>query len=225
MKKFKLLNIILVLTVMFSMPIAYAHEVDVDKDNIKIESVDGDIYSGSKIIVNSEKLGFEDYKIYYQYVILENDAYNAYEQKIAEQGEYIKNFLDEHDLDRIEDASEAQIKEYNEAVAGYNDDIEALLPEYVEENWIETPDHTAKLDLTTVPENSLGKQPYVLWIKVEPTDDDAVYNDFVVLAKKQVADSEAGEPNAGTGDGIVWIGLSAAVLAGIMVVSYRKSNA
>jgi len=227
MKKFRLLNILLILTFVFTMPVVYAHEIPVDKNNIKVQDVAGTIYSGSKIEVDTDKIGFEEYELYYQYVIIENDAYESYMEVLKKQTQYTENFLKDNNLTKVEDASSDLKESYNAAIEGYVEEAEEKLPAYVEENWVESTDGTTKLDLTEVPENSLGYQPYSLWIKVVPKEDgkDAVYNDIVVTAKKQAADSELQEENASTGDNIMWIGICALALAGIMVVSYRKSNA
>ena len=120
--------------------------------------------------------------------------------------------------------TEEQQKEYNDIVIPYEKSKEALLPSFVESNWIKTTDATAKLDLTKVPENKLGFQPYVLWMKVEASDN-TYYGDQVVTAKKQAIDPEANEESPGTGDEIMLIALGAIAVAGIMVVSYKKANA
>ncbi|MBQ7136397.1 MAG: hypothetical protein IJO43_00270 [Bacilli bacterium] len=227
MKKFKFVNILLILMMIFTIPVAHAHEVEVDKDNITIQSVEGTIYSGSEIVVNKEKLGISDYEVYYQYVVIENQVYKLYMEKLEEQNEYIKNFLKDNNLEDINDASNELKEDYIAAMEGFIEEAETILPAYVEDNWVKSTDGTTKLDLTEVPENSLGFQPYSLWIKVVPTDEgkEPVYNDIVVEAERQVVDSELKEENASTGDGVMWIALSAVVLAGIMVVSYKKSNA
>jgi len=232
MKKFKFLSVLLILMMVFTIPVAHAHDVEVDKENIKIQSIGGNIYSGSKILIDEdfleeEGLTTDDYELYYQYVLIENQVYELYMEKLEEQKEWIEDFLKDNNLEKIQDASKELLESYNAAMETYVEEAEQILPDYIESEWKKTEDATVKLDLTKVPENSLGFQPYSLWVKLVPTKDgkDVIYNDVVVNAKKQVVDNELNEENAGTGDGIVWIGLSAVVLAGIMVVSYRKSNA
>ena len=228
MKKLNLFSILLILSMVFLMPTAYAHDITVS-NKIGIENVGGTIYSGSKISVD-DSIG--EHTIYYQYVQLSNDVYKSYAKKHTEESEWIKTFLEENNLDSINDITGDLIAEFNETVSVYEAEKEELLPGYQEGKWIESVDATAKLDLTKVPSNELGFQPYVLWIKVEPNAANAasIYNDIVVRAKQEQNvttenPDEDNEANANTGDEIIYIGIAVVALAGIAVVSYKKSHA
>lgn len=218
MKKFKLLNVLLILSVIFAMPVAYAHEVATDNSAISIENINNNIYSGSKIIVNSS---VGEHTLYYQYVKMTDEEYKNY--KVA--FDAAKKYKEEENPGAS--ASDDEKKAYEEELAEYLKSIEEILPSYNDSNWVESSDNTAKLDLSKVPENKLGFQPYVLWIKAEPKDSSksTAYNDFVVMAKHQAATDESDEENAKTGDNIVFLGIGAILVAGVMIISYKKAKA
>lgn len=222
MKKFNLFSILLVLSMLFLMPIGYAHDITIS-NKIGITNLDGTIYSGSKILVD-DSVG--EHKTYYQYVQISNSVYKAYEEKNNEQIAWRQAFLEENNIENLDEASDDLKKQHNETVSQYEAEKEALLPAYQEGKWIESNDKTVKLDLTKIPSNELGFQPYVLWIKVEPTaaNEASIYNDFVVRATPETSAEENVEsPN--TGDEIIYIAVAAVALAGIMIISYKKANA
>lgn len=228
MKKFKLLNILLVVAFLFSLPVAYAHEIDVKNEAIKIELIDGKVSNNSKILVDLEKLGLEkdtEYTLHYQYVIVESDAYNNYVEMDNVQKECISDFLEENNLESIDDISEELIEEFNKKVVPYEVQKEGFLPAFVESDWIKTEDGTAKLDLTKVPTTEVGYQPYVLWMKVETKDGGSFYGDQVVKVDSPKVDEEAKEESPKTGDEILLVALGALAVACVMVVSYKKVNA
>lgn len=229
MKKFKLLNILLVVAFLFSLPVAYAHEIDVKNEAIKIELIDGKVSNNSKILVDFEKLGLEEdteYTLHYQYVIVENEAYNKYVEEDKLQQQTIKNLLEYYELEKIEDTDDTKIiKEYNDNVKTHEVKKEGFLPAFIETDWIKTGDGTAKLDLTKVPTTEVGYQPYVLWMKVETKDGGSFYGDQVVKVDSPKVDEEAKEESPKTGDEILLVALGALAVAGVMVVSYKKVNA
>ena len=231
MKKFKLLNILLVILFLFSMPIVHAHEVDVKNQAIKIDKSAGSVNSRSKILVDLEKLGLEEntkYTLSYQYVIISNEAYNNYVEEDKRQQQTIKNFLEYNNLQKIEDTQDPElIQEYNTNVKAHEDNKEGYLPTFAESNWIQTEDATAVLDETKIPDNELGIQPYVLWMRVR-TDDGSYYGTQVItvdVPKKEENKDESNQENAKTGDEIMWVVLGALAISGLMIVSYKKVNA
>lgn len=228
MKKLKLFNILLIVAFLFTMPVVHAHEVTLSNEDIKIQSVDGKIYSGSKIVVNTDKITFKEYNVSYQYVTVEDAVYSNYLEKHNEQMEYIESFLKDNNLTKIEDGTQEQISAYNAAVKALEDDKQGVLPGYTESNWVESRDNTTVLDLTEVPKREDGKeQPYVLWIKVASTKEGegVHYANQVVLAKHQDKDPELKEDNSKTGDEMILVAVGAALVLGVMVVSYKKANA
>lgn len=227
MKKFKLFNILLIIMLVFSMPVVYAHDVAVDKTNIKIEEVDDKIYSGSKIIVNSEALGIDKYEIYYQYVPISDAAYESYDETLQAQIAASNEFLKEKNITDINDADAEDKKDYFDAMEAYEESKEKELPTYVEANWLKSTDGTAPFDLDKLPDGEKEEYPYVLWIRVKGSDEaaGAVYSTKVVIVSNEKEDSELEEENAKTGDEILFVGLGIAVVAGVMIISYKKVNA
>lgn len=230
MKKFKLLNILLILAVVLSIPTVYAYDttgITIDKENIRIDDVDHNMYSGSKIIVDDKlKNDLGEYKLYYQYVIISNDIYQKYMEKHDEEKKYEEELLKSEGVDSVGKLSAEMQETYKEAIKGYEDDKAELLPTYNDSKWIESTDNKAPLDLTKVPKNELGIQPYTLWIKVEPKSSGkkSVFNAFVVTTKTEAPDTEKNEENAKTSDNIVMVGIGAVVLFGIIAFSYKKAK-
>lgn len=222
MKKFRLLNILVILLLIVSMPTVYAYDtesVNVDKENITIESIDQNIYSGSTIKISetlANQLG--KYKLYFQYVSISDDAYKKWKDVYDKEKEWAENFLKDKNVDSYTKLTGDDKTEYNTSIAEYEKEKEELLPLYKDSSWIESTDNKAPLDLKTIPE---GTQPHVLWIKVEPEgNEQSVYNDFVVLPK-----GEKKEELPKTGDNMLFVGLGAILVAGIAIVSYKKINA
>lgn len=230
MKKFKLVNILLILAVILSIPTVYAYDttgITIDKENITIENIDNNIYSGSKIKLKealTKDLG--EYKLYYQYVIVSNEAYAQYDAKLKEQKKYEEELLASEGVGSVGELSNEMRKAYTEAMNGFEDEKAEVLPTYNDSKWIESTDNSAPLDLTKVPKNELGIQPYTLWIKVEPKSSGkkSVFNAFAVVTKAEVLDTEKNEENAKTSDNIVMVGIGAVVLFGIIALSYKKAK-
>lgn len=231
MKKFKLLNILLILAVVLSVPTVYAYDtkgITIDRDNIKIENIDNNIYSGSKIKLDealTNDLG--EYKLYYQYVEVSNDIYQKYMAKHNEEKKYEEELLKSEGVSSVDELSTAVKKEYTEAINSFEEEKAEVLPTYNNSKWVEATDNKAPLDLTKVPQNELGEQAYVLWIKVEPKSSGkkSVFNALLVKTKAEVpADTEKDEENAKTSDNIVMVGIGAVLLFGVIAVSYRKAK-
>jgi len=230
MKKLKLLNILLVIVFLFSLPVVHAHEVDVKNQAISIEQSDGTISSKSKILVDLAKLGLDEdtqYILSYQYVLLENGTYNKYLEIYEDQQKYIASYLEENNYQSVDDIPKNKVSEFNEGVMSYVNQIESLLPTFAESNWINAEDATAILDETKIPDNELGKQPYVLWMRVK-TNDASYYGTKVITVNvptKEETKDESKEESPKTGDEIIWIVFGGLAISGLMVASYKKINA
>lgn len=214
MKKFNVFSLLLVLAMVFMIPTAYAHEIETDPDNIITIplTAQDEMYSGTKVQVDDS---YGEYKLYYQYVEMTDEVYNQYMAILEEQRNY------EKENRPSDDAEDDVIEAYNKKMAEYEDSKQALLPAYVEDDWVVSSDSTTKLDTSNITE----VKHYNLWVKITDTsDENAVYDDLVVNYDPSIGTSEDEVPSPETSDNIWLIGLAALAIGGIMVVSYKKVN-
>lgn len=213
MKKFSLFSLLLVFAFAFMIPTVYAHDIETDPDRIITFPLNekDEIYSGSKIQVNDS---YGEYKLYYQYVEMTDEVY---EQYMAIHEEHLKF---EEENRPADDAEPDVIEDYNKKFEEYEKSKQALLPAYVEDDWVESTDSTVKLDTTDIKE----VKHYNLWVKItDENDENAVYDDQVITYDPNAV-SEDDVPSPETSDNIILIGVGAILIAGIMFVSYRKVN-
>lgn len=216
MKKFKLFNILLILAMIFCMPIAYAHDIELDEDNIVTIPLDknNQLSSSTKVEVDES---FGEYKLYYQYVRFEGSEYESFLNIHEEELQYVS----ENEPD--EDATDTEKEEYAEAIADYEASKKALKPGYVEANWQPSKNGTVpfvKKSGEEVKENDA----YILWVKVTNEDgSEEVYDELWVLYNEGMELDE--EKSAQTSDNIMIVGVLIAAFAGVMVLSYKKSRA
>ena len=214
MKKFNLFSLLLVFAFAFMIPTVYAHEIETDPDNIITIplTAQDEMYSGTKVQVDDS---YGEYKLYYQYVEMTDEVYEQYMAILEEQRNY------EKENRPSDDAEDDVIEAYNKKMAEYENSKQALLPAYVEDDWIASSDSTVKLDTTNVTE----VKHYNLWVKITDTSDaNAVYDDLVVSYDPNAGSSDDNVPSPETSDNIWLIGLGAVIIGGIMIVSYRKVN-
>lgn len=214
MKKFNLFSLLLVFAFAFMIPTVYAHEIETDPDNIITIplTAQDEMYSGTKVQVDDS---YGEYKLYYQYVEMTDEVYEQYMAILEEQRNY------EKENGPSDDAEDDVIEAYNKKMAEYENSKQALLPAYVEDDWIASSDSTVKLDTTNITE----VKHYNLWVKITDTSDaNAVYDDLVVSYDPNAGSSDDNVPSPETSDNIWLIGLGAVIIGGIMIVSYRKVN-
>lgn len=214
MKKFNLFSLLLLFAFAFMIPTVYAHEIETDPDNIITIplTAQDEMYSGTKVQVDDS---YGEYKLYYQYVEMTDEVYEQYMAILEEQRNY------EKENRPSDDAEDDVIEAYNKKMAEYENSKQALLPAYVEDDWIASSDSTVKLDTTNITE----VKHYNLWVKITDTSDaNAVYDDLVVSYDPNAGSSDDNVPSPETSDNIWLIGLGAVIIGGIMIVSYRKVN-
>lgn len=215
MKKFKLFNILLILVMFFMIPTVYAHNIEVDtNDVIKIPLDSKDqIASTTKIVVNES---YGEYNLYYQYVKMDKDVLEQYLSIENEQLEY------EAENRPNDNASNAEIIAYNNEMAQYEASKQALKPGYVEADWILSDDGTVPFQVKEGVEVE-DKDAFVLWIKVtkKTEDKNPVYDEKLII--HNVVEEDVQSPS--TSDNILVIGILAVAVIGLMTVSYKKSRA
>ena len=211
----KMFGILLILSVVFSLPVVYAHDIVTDPDDIVQVAVDekGQISSKTKAIVHGD---FGEYTLSYQYVKFDEDDFESYKELTQNQLEYEENnkpSTDEEDMDVI--------KEYQDRMAQYEKDKQAVTPGFVEAKWIESKDGTVPLDKENI-KNAKGDEVYALWVKVTSKTDSnkVVYEDNVVIY--QITEEEK---SPSTSDNMLVIGVLAIITIGFVAVSYKKSKA
>lgn len=214
MKKFKLLGTILAFFAFLFMPIAYAHEIDVNnKISFSVNSAN-EMWSKSKITVPES---WKVTEVSYQYIEITDEVFKSYSSISEQEAKY------DAENKPGDNATDKEKKDYADAINEYEASKEALLPAYVEANWKVTEDHTTPLDTTKYE----AETHFVLWAKVVYEEDNitkTAYNDLVLTYTPSTT-GEENVPNARTGDNIVLFAVGAALVAGVMVISYRKVNA
>lgn len=88
------------------------------------------------------------------------EAENAYKDAETE----YNNKIDEYN---------AKVTEYNNKVNELNDSIKALIPTYIEENWIETTDGNFSVDLSQFS----GNKAFAIWAKLVTSDGSTYYDE------------------------------------------------
>lgn len=213
MKNLKRLSVLLVLVMFLFVPVAFAHEVTLDTANIITMPNNDGYMSGQSKVVIAESFG--DYNLSYQYVKISSDAYESYSNLLEQQREHQKNNLPSSS------ASEAEKLAYEEEMANYERSKQAALPEYDNTKWVSSSDNTVPLDTKGITSES----QYVLWVRVAKKTGSStpVYQNKVVIYRPSTTGDNEESPK--TGDNIVLFGVAALAIAGIMVVSYKKSHA
>lgn len=221
MKRLKLISILLAFVVFVSMPVAYAHEVELSSDIITIPTTsESAIWKGTKVEIASS---YGEYNFYYQYVEISDEQYKSYKGIREEQEKY------EKENKPVAGSTKEQQEKYEEEMKNFEQSKEDILPPYDDKKWIASSDNTVPIDETknTEPAN------YVLWVKIESktgTDKNAKYNDMVVIYNPTTnsgtkEEKKENETNPSTGDNIVLFAAGAILITGIMVVSFKKSRA
>jgi len=218
MKKIKFISVLLILSVLFSMPIVFAHNVELAGDDMIVIP---DLISKTTEIKVNESFG--EYNMYYQWVSMDDEAYESY---LA--------FIESQKLVPVPgvNATAQEIQEYENTMEGYENSKNALKPVYVEEDWKETSNGTVPFNKSIEGVNE--EDPYVLWIKVASKKDAAniIYEERVILYDAELALTEEEkeaekeeEKNAETSDNILIIGILTVATVGLMAISYKKSKA
>lgn len=208
MKKIKLFNVLLIVAMIFSMPIVYAHNISLAGDDII--PIPDKLNATTKIEVAES---FGQYKMYYQWVAMSDAAY----------GDYMDFLQAQLDLPNPgANASNQEKQEYEQELLQYEASKTAVKPEYVEKDWTESKDGTVPFnkELEGVEEGD----PYVLWIKAVNAEDEEIFEERLVLYNANLVLEEDVE-NAETSDGILIVGLLAVAAMGVMAISYKKSRA
>ena len=208
MKKIKLFNILLIIAMIFSMPIVYAHNISLAGDDII--PIPDKLNATTKIEVAES---FGKYKMYYQWVAMSDKDY-------ADYMDFLQAQLDLPNPGA--NASNQEKQEYEQELLQYEASKTAVKPEYVEKDWTESKDGTVPFnkELEGVEEGD----PYVLWIKAVNAEDEEIFEERLVLYNANLVLEEDVE-NAETSDGILIVGLLAVAAIGVMAISYKKSRA
>ncbi len=212
MKKFRFISVLLILSLVMVMPV-YAHNVELDSEGIiTMPNVDGQMSGQSKVVV-SEKYG--EYNLHYQYVVIADDVYESYNTILEEQRKYQSESLPG------EDASDEEKNKYTEEMAAFEKSKQNLLPVYNNANWKTSTDDTVPLDTKGID----SEMHYVLWVRItkKTGDTDPVYQNKVVIYKPNTTNDTEESPS--TGDNTLMLVGVAAVIGGIMVISYKKLHA
>lgn len=210
MKKFKLFNILLIMIMVLAMPVVYAHDVKLAGDDII--PIPEKLNGLTKIEVAES---FGAYKLYYQWVAMEDTAFKDYMDYSNAQSQLPVPGAN---------ATDQEKQEYEEELMAYEQEKTRVKPAYVEGKWTESKNGTVPFNqpLEGVEKND----PYVLWVKAVSTEDASVeiYEERLILYSAELVVEENVE-NAETSDGILMVGLLAVATLGVMAVSYKKSKA
>lgn len=208
MKKIKLFNILLIIAMIFSMPIVYAHNISLAGDDIIPIP---DKLNGTTKIEVAESFG--KYKMYYQWVAMSDKDY-------ADYMDFLQAQLDLPNPGA--NATNQEKQEYEEELLQYEASKTAVKPEYVDADWTESKDGTVPFnkELEGVEEGD----PYVLWIKAVNEKDEEIFEERLVLYNADLVLEEDVE-NAETSDEILVVGLLSVAAMGVMAISYKKSKA
>lgn len=210
MKKVKLLSIMFIIAIMFMLPVVHAHSVILAKDGMI--TIPDKITETTKIEVAES---FGEYKMYYQWVAMNDSDYEDYLELLELQQELEVPGSN---------ATSEEIAEYESEMLGYEASKTAVKPAYIEGEWTETSDGTVAFNKN--PEGIEEGDPFVLWIKVVNLQDETkiMYDERLILyaIPEGIEDDVT---NADTSDNILVIGALAVVAVGIMMVSYKKSRA
>lgn len=210
MKKFKLFNILLIMIMVLAMPVVYAHDVTLAGDDII--PIPDQLSSSTKIEVAES---FGEYKLYYQWVAMDESDYESYSELLEAQLAVPNPGTN---------ASQEEKEAYDEAVLGYEASKNALKPGYVESDWVESKDGTVPFNKNL--EGVENEDPYILWIKVVSTTNETnvIFEERLILYSSDLKQEENVE-NAETSDSILVIGVLTVAAVGLMAVSYKKSRA
>lgn len=208
MKKTKIFKLLLGVAMILSMPIVYAHNVQLVGDNII--PIPEKLNSLTKIQVAES---FGEYKMYYQWVAMSAEDYNSYMEYLDLQSQ-VEN--------PGEDATDEEKQAYEEEMKGYQDEALRVTPTYDDKKWTESKDGTVPFNEPL--EGVENGDPYVLWIKAVNADDEVIYRERIILYNAELKEEEK-VPNADTSDSILIVGLLTATVVGVMAVSYKKSRA
>lgn len=210
MKKIKLFSILLIIAMVFCGPIVYAHDVTLAEDGMI--TIPDKISASTKIEV---KESFGDYKLYYQWVGMSDQQYDAY--------------LDLLNLQKAlkvpsSNAAKEEIEEYESELLAYEASKTEIKPSYVEADWTESTNGTVPFNKN--PEGVEEGDPYVLWVKAVNLEDETkvMYEERLILYAIP-EDIEQDIENADTSDSILVIGALAIAAVGLVAVSYKKSRA
>ena len=146
-------------------------------------------YSKIKEIENSSKDTLEDMGTKLNNLNSEsNDLKTKYENALKAWQEKVESDANEDEITASEtiykeaeteynnkiDEYNAQLIEYNNKVNELNDSIKALIPTYIEENWIETTDGTFSVDLSQFS----GSKAFAIWAKLVTSDGSTYYDEM-----------------------------------------------
>lgn len=210
-KKIIMLNILTIMAMLFMAPVAYAHDVTT---STKI-TIPLDLNSKVKIQVDES---FGKYELFYQYVSMDDDDYDAYMELEEEQIAY----MSEHKPGS--DATETEIAEYKSIMRAYEDDKNNYKPEYDETKWTKSTDGTVKFNVKGASEG----EPFVLWVKVVSTEDEdlePIFNEKVITYDVKMESEEPDEQSPATSDNMLIIGVFAVAAVGLLAISYKKVRA
>ncbi len=205
----------------------------------------------------------ENYKLYYQYQEISDEdlaQINANLQQIKdlntdvdaikEKQDVCQTYSDDYeesqdpeDLEKLETCSDelnTMVEEYENAFEILTDALVKLFPDYVEEDWTETTDDT--IAYQTV--NPGEEKSYMLWVKLENTDDSSVVYDTELytfngikvnqefpeeinpVATPMSSSSEEQEENPNTADtNVILLSILGIGVVGIFVVCGKKLKA
>ena len=178
---------------------AYTGEMDTN-DNILISD---SVASGNgKVDITKD---IRDYKLYYQWIEINNDTYKQIRRLKDEQQiiQYFNMYLATEENEYY-DYYESLQESYKSLYGAYLEDcsdqkvdanisqIKALLPDYTNK-WTESTDNRFNMDLSTFS----GTRDYVVWIKLEKIDGTKIYDSevFELTGTKQEFSSSASQDN------------------------------
>lgn len=213
----KLFNILLILTAIFMMPTVYAHDIELDRDDIVEVPLDSkNQLSGSTKVLVDESFG--EYDLYYQYVKFQGNEYESFLSIHQAELEYIEQYKPS------EDATEQEKQDYYDEIVEYESSKKVLKPGYVEADWIKSTNGTVPFIKENGDEVKEG-DPYILWVKAvkKTNSEEAVYDELWVLYNVGMESDEI--KNSETSDNILIIGVLLVATLGTVALSYKKVRA
>lgn len=175
----------------------YYQAVEIPNDDYtKIE----EISTNGETALDEIKVELENlYTEYENLKTLYNEALDAYEAKVDSGASEEEIETAKTEYETAETNYRNKVTEYNEKVAEYNakaeeisNNIKALVPTYVESNWIETEDGKFSLDLSQFS----GNKAFAVWAKLVSSDGTITYDEATyTMEGTKVEDSTGGSTN------------------------------
>lgn len=215
MKKIKMFNILLALAMFFMTPIVYAHNVELDPDDVVGIPLDAKGQLADTTVIEVDD-SFGEYDLYYQYVKMDAGDFQEYVSIETEELEYAEENRPGSD------ASNDEKLEYRNTISEYEASKTALKPKYDDSNWVLSNDGTVSFIVGDDVDYNKG-DPFVLWVKVvdKEGDKDPIYEEKLIVYN--IDEPDVNSP--ATSDNMLIIGIFAVAAIGLLAISYKKVRA